>query len=160
MVPPQFGNQPPLPIVPGMVVPGQVTGLRGATTVTPAAGSQTTQPANPALQMIQGLLTAPNPRAVATGVGQSSGIGQQPLQAGGIGGVASKLESESIKIYNDRSKYNEWEFIYDPRTELTTVVPGGATPPAGMGTPVGPGVPTQPNPRQGGQQINPRRPGN
>jgi len=27
--------------------------------------------------------------------------------------VASTVERTGIKIYNDRSKYNEWEFIYD-----------------------------------------------
>ena len=32
---------------------------------------------------------------------------------GGIAGVATKVEGEGIKIYNDRSKYKEWEFIYD-----------------------------------------------
>ncbi len=38
--------------------------------------------------------------------------------AGGIAGVASKLEVEGIKIYRDHSKYNEWEFIYDPRQDV------------------------------------------
>jgi hypothetical protein len=32
---------------------------------------------------------------------------------GGIAGVASKLEQEGIKTYNDHTAYNEWEFIYD-----------------------------------------------
>jgi hypothetical protein len=32
---------------------------------------------------------------------------------GGIAGVASKLEQEGIKIYNDHTAYNEWEFVYD-----------------------------------------------
>ncbi len=31
----------------------------------------------------------------------------------GLAGVASKREQEGIKIYNDRTKYNEWEFVYD-----------------------------------------------
>ena len=53
------------------------------------------------------------------GGGVPASSGQQPLQVGGIAGVASKLESESIKIYNERSKYNEWEFIYDPRPDRT-----------------------------------------
>jgi hypothetical protein len=121
MVSPQFGNQPPMPVVPGMVVAGfqQAQPYQGnPTTVTAAGGSQTTQPANPALLAIGQMLSSPNPRAMATGVGQSA-FGQQTLQAGGIAGVASKLESESIKVYNDRSKYNEWEFIYDPRQDRT-----------------------------------------
>jgi hypothetical protein len=118
---PQFGSQPPIPIIPGMtaVAPGQV-GAASPATVTAAGGSQATQPANAAIPMIQQLLTSPNPRGIATAF-QSAG-GQQSLQAGGIGGVASKLESGSIKVYNDRSKYNEWEFIYDPRQDRSANV--------------------------------------
>jgi type II secretory pathway pseudopilin PulG len=47
---------------------------------------------------------------------------QQPLQSGfgttGIGpqggviGVTSKSKGDSIKLYNGRSKYNEWAFVY------------------------------------------------
>jgi hypothetical protein len=102
-----------------VVAPGQMGGAY-PTTVTAAGGSQTTQTSNPAMQMINQLLSSPNPRGMATAVQTTSA--QQPLQAGGIGGVASRLESESIKIYNDRSKYNEWEFIYDPRQDRTARV--------------------------------------
>ena len=118
---PQFGNQPPIPIVPGMtaVAPGQV-GAANPATVTAVGGSQAAQPANAAIPMIQQLLTSPNPRGIATAF--QSATGQQSLQPGGIGGVASKLESGSIKVYNDRSKYNEWEFIYDPRQDRSTTV--------------------------------------
>ena len=47
---------------------------------------------------------------------------QQPLQAGlaapasgaqgGVIGVTSKSKDESIKIYNGRTHYNEWAFVY------------------------------------------------
>lgn len=36
---------------------------------------------------------------------------------GGIAGVASTAEAESIMVYNDRTKYNEWEFVYDFRKD-------------------------------------------
>jgi type II secretory pathway pseudopilin PulG len=113
----QGGNQPPMPIVPGLIAiaPGQAGAY--PTTVTAVGGSQTAPTSNPAMQMINQLLSSPNPRGMATAI--QSSAGQQPLQAGGIGGVASKLEAESIKVYNDRSKYNEWEFIYDPRQDRT-----------------------------------------
>jgi hypothetical protein len=39
---------------------------------------------------------------------------------GGIAGVASKSEDSGIKIYNERSKYKEWEFLYDPRKDGTS----------------------------------------
>lgn len=117
IITPQGGNQPPVPIVPGMTAfaPGQAGAY--PTTATAAGGSQTAQPSNPAMQMINQLLSSPNPRGMATAFQPAAG--QQPLQAGGIAGVASKLESESIKVYNDRSKYNEWEFTYDPRQDRT-----------------------------------------
>jgi len=44
---------------------------------------------------------------------------------GGIAGVASKTESDSIMVYNDREKYNEWEFIYDPTKEKPLPNPSG-----------------------------------
>jgi hypothetical protein len=39
----------------------------------------------------------------------------QSMTGGGIGiaGVASKSEFRGIKRYNDRSKYKEWEFVFD-----------------------------------------------
>ena len=44
----------------------------------------------------------------------------------GIAGVASKYEATGIRIYKDHAKYNEWEFIYDPRDEIVAL--GGALP--------------------------------
>jgi type II secretory pathway pseudopilin PulG len=37
--------------------------------------------------------------------------GTQTIVAGGIIGVASDSDKDSIKVYNQRQKYNEWEFI-------------------------------------------------
>ncbi len=166
IVAPQPGNQPPVPIVPGGMMPGYQGQAYPAnsTTVTAAGGSQTTQTPNPAMQMINQLLTAPNPRAMAAAVQTSSA--QQPLQVGGIAGVASKLESESIKIYNERSSYNEWEFIYDPRQDRTARVaamPGNQQirGPNGSDTSVpltGPQGPNQRGP-QGPNQRGPQGPG-
>jgi hypothetical protein len=88
---------PSAPIAPGSL-PGQ-----------PPAGT------NPAVALIRDMLTRPNPRGlaaiqVATGSQQSTGVA-------GIAGVASKKEAEGIMVYNDRTKYNEWEFLYDARLE-------------------------------------------
>jgi hypothetical protein len=35
----------------------------------------------------------------------------------GIAGVATKHEGVGIKLYFERSKYQEWEFVYDPKDE-------------------------------------------
>jgi type II secretory pathway pseudopilin PulG len=49
---------------------------------------------------------------VGLGMGQG-GRGGGPLGArGGIMGVASKSTAKSIRLYNGRNFYNEWEFIY------------------------------------------------
>jgi hypothetical protein len=65
---------------------------------------------NPATDMIRRLLTTPNPQGLAAAMGgqQSQGLG------GGIVGIASKLDREGIKIYNEKTNYKEWEFVYDP----------------------------------------------
>jgi type II secretory pathway pseudopilin PulG len=43
--------------------------------------------------------------------------GQAPGQApGGIVGVVSTSTDESIRIYNGRTHYNEWQFVFVPRT--------------------------------------------
>lgn len=48
------------------------------------------------------------PGAAVQGVGQIMG---------GIAGVASKFEGESIMVYNERQRYEEWEFVYDMKKE-------------------------------------------
>jgi hypothetical protein len=48
----------------------------------------------------------------AAGTATTTAAGQQTIGAG-LAGVASKREQEGIKTYNQRKKYNEWEFVYD-----------------------------------------------
>jgi hypothetical protein len=31
-----------------------------------------------------------------------------------MAGVASKMDAEGLMVYNDRTNYKEWEFVYDP----------------------------------------------
>ncbi|HWR54506.1 MAG TPA: hypothetical protein VN428_25585, partial [Bryobacteraceae bacterium] len=72
---------------------------------------------------------APVPKQVLEGIyGQRQsaptfGGGRQGgmnFGGGGIAGVASKSEEAGIKLYNERSKYKEWEFLYDPRKDGTS----------------------------------------
>jgi type II secretory pathway pseudopilin PulG len=94
-----------------------------------------------------------------TGRTQPSSTGRAVQSAfnpvlGGIVGVASKSEKESLKSYNGRSKYNEWEFVYVPRGPQPgagqNLPPGGQPQPQGGTTPGGrtpmPGAPQQPQP--------------
>jgi type II secretory pathway pseudopilin PulG len=49
---------------------------------------------------------------------------------GGIVGVASKSTGDTIRIYNGRSKYNEWQFVY---VQTGGPAQGGAQTPGGRG---------------------------
>src|SRR4029077_12213151 len=60
---------------------------------------------------------------------------------GGISGVASKSKDQSIRIYNGRSHYNEWTFVYVQQQQAPGAggVPGTAAP-GGRGTTTPPGA--------------------
>ncbi|MFB3853640.1 MAG: hypothetical protein ACE148_07430 [Vicinamibacterales bacterium] len=60
--------------------------------------------------------------------GRSSFGGQVGLAGpqGGIIGVASKSTEESIRVYNGRTHYNEWQFVYSPPAAMPGQ--GGQTP--------------------------------
>jgi len=94
---------------------------------------------------------APTGGAVSTGltggtVGQAQpGMGGQTI-GGGIGGFASKLEQEGIKIYHEKTSYDEWEFVYDISKDKSR---GGG---AGQAVPQ---QQQQPGQQQPGQQSTP-----
>jgi hypothetical protein len=60
-----------------------------------------------ALQAVNNAIMNPNPQAGANGLGTAGG-----MTTGGIAGVASMYKGTSIKIYGERQKYQEWEFIF------------------------------------------------
>ena len=88
--------------------------------LTPATGG------NAALQAINDQLFRPAQAAAPGGPGGAMG-------SPGIAGVASKHEGPSIKSYRDRTKYQEWEFVFDAsaRTGAQAGVPGQV--PGGQG---------------------------
>lgn len=45
-------------------------------------------------------------------------------QQGGVVGVVSRSEEESLRIYNDREKYNEWIFVYSATATEAGAVAG------------------------------------
>ncbi len=122
--------------------PGGINGLPGGPQTVGGAiggGPQTAGPQN------GGPLTA-----APQNFGTQTAAPQQNVIGAGIAGVASKKEQEGIKIVNDHTKYNEWEFIYDiakdPTRQGQNGAPGG-TGPGGRGPgpqpPQGmPGIPT------------------
>jgi type II secretory pathway pseudopilin PulG len=83
---------------------------------------------------------------------------------GGISGVASKSKDQSIRIYNGRSHYNEWAFVYVQQQQAPGAAPGGAGPdgrgttPAGAGGVGGRGNRGGPGPTGPGRPSGPGRP--
>ena len=94
---------------------------------------------NQALTLINQILTTPRSGGVAAGNQPMGGL----QIGGGIAGVASTVERTGIKIYNEKEKYNEWEFLYDLTKDKT-----------GMGSAMGAGMQQQQGQQQG-QQAQP-----
>ena len=46
------------------------------------------------------------------------GAGTTVAATGGIVGVASKKDMEGIRLYNERSNYKEWEFLFDRKKAM------------------------------------------
>jgi type II secretory pathway pseudopilin PulG len=84
-------------------------------------------------------ISAPAQQTLQSGFG-STGMGAQ----GGVIGVTSKSKEQSIKIYNGRTRYNEWAFVY-----IQTVQRPGQS-----------GIPGQGGPGQSGPSPFGMQPGN
>ena len=61
--------------------------------------------------------------------------------SGGIAGVASTKDMEGIRLYNEKSNYKEWEFLFDRKKAMESAGMGGMQNQNGMGnTPLSPGM--------------------
>jgi hypothetical protein len=81
----------------------------------------------------------PSPQPAPLG---GAGTGGQ-LIGGNIIGVGSKVNKTSLKAYNGRTVYREWEFIWDPVKEAQQATPGSVI---GPGTPAGQPAPSTQRP--------------
>jgi hypothetical protein len=116
--------------------PGGVNGFPGGQSAAPQAA------------------TAPAAPSGTTPVGTSQP--QQQVIGAGLAGVASKREQGGIKSYNDHTKYNEWEFVYDITKDPRFGRGGAAGATGGLGG-AGRGGPTIPGvaPPTAGQPSSP-----
>jgi hypothetical protein len=73
-----------------------------------------------AASMLNNLLTSPRRGGMPTAMSGTT-IG------GGLAGVASKYESEGIMVINQRTKINEWEYIFDMNKYRVPPNPVGGT---------------------------------
>jgi hypothetical protein len=96
-------------------------------------------------QLIGSILTQPRPGGMPTAVPNSnSTIG------GGIAGIASKLDDDSIMVCGDHTNYQEWEFIFDPSKWKAPADPRKVV----VGTPAGNNPSTSATPGSGTSQSS------
>jgi len=114
--PSQYPNQSQFPGQPVNSQTGGVSGqpyptMPGANGVAPGYAqpgniiNNQLQGPNQAQQMIQQILTSPRPGGMPGATG--------PQIGGGIAGFASNADADGIMVYNDRTNYKEWEFVFD-----------------------------------------------
>jgi type II secretory pathway pseudopilin PulG len=144
----QFPGQPPppgytlqngqlVPVVPGSVNTVGVATNQGVIQGTPGAPATAN---NAALNLIGQLLTTPRQPPVGIGAPQNNAL------SGGIAGVASTHAGPSIKVYKERSKYEEWEFVYTPPAGAAAGGQGGVGGPGRPGPNGNPGPDGNPGP--------------
>ena len=108
-IPGQIGSSP-YPGLPGQAANAQNGGQLGS----PINNNGQANGQNPALQMINNLLTQPR---TGVQVGQLTGGILAGAMPSGIAGVVSKHRGQGIKVLEERTKIHEWEFIYDVRKD-------------------------------------------
>jgi type II secretory pathway pseudopilin PulG len=138
------------------------------------ASSDANQPGgSPSPTSTQGGPTGPGSGAA----GGSDKLAGQTFGGGAIVGVTSTSKLASIRDYNKKDHYNQWQFIYDPGADhgglITTPTqpmlqsvpavgqpgggqPGGATPGNATGLPAGPGLANPSGPGGAPQSAQPQ----
>jgi hypothetical protein len=80
------------------------------------------------------------------GLGNNAAAGGQVLGGGPVLGVVSKMKSEGIHSFGEKTKYNEWFFIYDPSQDKGQLLVGPYNPKMFLGATTGTGLGTNPSP--------------
>jgi hypothetical protein len=115
--------QPNAPGLAGMNpgLAGANPGLGGANPANPGSGpvpGAGLGPNSPANLMLQQMLTTPRPQGFP-----GNATNQGTVVGGGMAGVASKMDADGLMVYNDRTNYKEWEFVYDPTKDRPRMDP-------------------------------------
>ena len=115
---------------------------------TPAAGGQNPQPGRGGPPTSRGTTSPQQPQPLGRSSQPGGTIGVQ----GGIVGVVSKSKATSIRLYNGRNHYNEWQFVFVARQQTPGApgapgaAPGRGGPPGGTGPQRGRNGPPPPSP--------------
>lgn len=113
-----------------------------------------------------------SPSGTGTGSGPGTGSGGQTFGGAGVIGFSPDSPKETILVYKKKTHYNEWEFVYDPIMDQTTMGAGGGglngqpvgnspiggTPGFGNTTGGNPNSPFGNNPQQNQPQQQPPQP--
>lgn len=84
-----------------------------------------------------------NPATPSTTLGPQNSLTGQTFGAGAILGVGSKSKDPTIRVYNKKKTYDEWQFIYNPLMDQANVLLKGPYSPnafvggSNIGTPAG-----------------------
>jgi hypothetical protein len=100
---------------PGGVGPGAIGGTQAAPAAT--GGQSDASSVDAATAAASATPTGAMPQAVS--LPQTLGANGQPQVFGGSGivGVASLSKDKTIREFNKKNHYNQWQFIYDPSTD-------------------------------------------
>ena len=99
-------------------------------------------------------VTTPTPNQQSGAIATSS-TGPQVFGGGAIVGVASSSKLKTIREFNKKDHYNQWQFIYDPSSDTGGLLMTPNQPPLKGATPITPMAPgSQPQPGVQGDQVN------
>ena len=106
-----------------------------------SVGSPLNPAANPASDSADSGANAGNDQSKPDSSQPGGGIGSSQLSSavfggGPIVGVASTSKDKSIREFNHKNHYNQWQFIYDPTMDRGGLITTPAQPPLQVSTPV------------------------
>jgi type II secretory pathway pseudopilin PulG len=155
-----FGSQPqPGGIPAGGSFGGPPTGFAAATRgpSTPDSGSTTdpNQTANPN-SSAPSSPPSTDPAGQQSATSSSDKLSNQTFGGGPVVGVVSASTKDSIREFNHKKKYNEWQFIYDPGTDRGGLLSTPNQPPLqGFGNQNQAGQIQQPGNQNGNSFVSP-----
>jgi len=128
----------------GTTAPGS-TGT-GTTDTGTSAGTTTAGTTDTGTNSGATTLTGTTTATGGTGTSNNAATGGQVLGGGAVLGVVSKMKAEGIHSFGDKTKYNEWFFIYDPTQDRGQLLVGPYNPNMFLGATSGTGLnPTNSN---------------
>jgi len=130
----------------------------------PGAGGTAMTPGGPAGPTTDGPAAA-TPQQQAAGAVDAAqsqspgGLGAQVFGGGPLVGVASVSPKKTIREFNKKNHYKDWQFVYDPSLDRGGMLTGPAQPPlnGGLNGAVGVAAP-QNQPGQPGSPVNNQQP--